>query len=82
MRKRPLARADAPELSGVLICGLRRALRGQPVTNSAQRRLLQLGYIEKAGWDRFSRLTPAGQSALRAALAASIQHTVPLGGEG
>lgn len=56
----------AKELSGVLLRGLRDALRGAPMKASARKRLQALGLIEKNP-DRFSRLTERGLSVLRAA---------------
>lgn len=53
------------QLSGVLITGLRRALRREPLTKTQLRRLRLLGLIETAS--EWSRLTPAGLEALRAA---------------
>lgn len=47
------------QLSGVLLRGLRDALRNAPMKKSAYKRLLAMGLIEKNP-DRFSRLTPKG----------------------
>jgi hypothetical protein len=63
MRKRPSAREPDLELSGTLRQGLKRALKGEPLIASVRRRLLVLGYIETAA--EWSRLTPAGLTALR-----------------
>ena len=65
MRRRPSAREEQTVLSGVLIAGLERTLRGEPITKSARRRLSAMGYIKRAGFDRFSKLTPIGLRALR-----------------
>lgn len=67
-RRRPGAIAPIPRparLSGVLLRGLRDALRGAPMKETARRRLTAMGFIEKnpAG---FSRLTASGLEALRA----------------
>ncbi len=67
IRRRPSARADAPTaqpLSGVLIAGLRDALRMRPMKKSAYTRLLAMGLVEKVP-DRFSRLTAKGMRVLR-----------------
>lgn len=53
-----------PVLSGVLVAGLRRALRGEPIEKSARRRLVEFGMIKKVP-DRFSTLTEKGLKALR-----------------
>lgn len=75
MRLRPRAAAIkrrtslAPDqLTGVLLRGLRDALRGAPIKASARKRLLGLGLIEKCP-DRFSKLTPRGLDTLRSAQA-------------
>ena len=52
------------QLSGVLLCGLRRALRQQPIVKSARRRLERMGLIERGGFNAFSKLTERGLSAL------------------
>lgn len=69
-RRRPSAMRPAPpgkvELSGVLLRGLRDALRNAPMKASARKRLEAIGYIEKNP-DRFSRLTPKGLQALQEA---------------
>jgi hypothetical protein len=69
MRLRPRAAARrreaiAPLLTGVLLRGLRDALRGAPMKASARKRLLAMGLIEKER-DHYSRLTSAGLRALR-----------------
>jgi hypothetical protein len=56
----------AHELSGVLLRGLRDALRHAPMKESARRRLEEMKLIRKQQ-DRFSSLTPRGLEVLRAA---------------
>lgn len=52
------------QLSGVLLRGLRDALRGAPMKRSAWKRLIAMGLIEK-NTDHFSKLTPKGLSLLQ-----------------
>lgn len=62
MRKRPASR-DHVEISGTLAMGLRRALRGEPITCALLNRLRAAGLVERA--PEWSKLTPAGLHALR-----------------
>jgi len=68
-RRRPGAHRPEPEapLSGVLLRGLRDALRGAPMKKSAQVRLEKMGLIECRGFDKFSKLTAKGIAALQSA---------------
>lgn len=52
-------------MTGVLLRGLRDALRGAPMKASARKRLQAMGMIERGEWDRFSTLTARGLAALR-----------------
>ncbi len=52
------------QLSGVLLRGLRDALRNAPIKKSAYRRLLAMGLIQKNP-DRFSKPTPKGLHVLQ-----------------
>ena len=54
------------QLSGVLLRGLRDALRGAPMKKSAHKRLVAMGLIENIP-DRFSKLTEKGLRILQGA---------------
>ena len=60
----PMAEPDA--LSGVLLRGLRDALRGQPMKATARSRLEAMDFIRKSP-GRFSSLTERGLAALQQA---------------
>lgn len=75
IKRRPRAQIKQPSddeiahgLSGVLICGLERALKNAPIVKSARVRLADMGLIKKQK-DHFSRITPRGLTILRIAKA-------------
>lgn len=69
-RRRPGAQRPVPtgQLTGVLLRGLRDALRNAPMKKSARTRLMKMGLIRKKP-NCYCELTPAGLKELRTASA-------------